>query len=140
MTMFATTLSQLEAEEYLEHIEVLSGELSIAMEAIVSRQLPAFEMSVHRQRLICATIGALPQRSGSRAAVSPEASRPAEVELQDRIQEATQSLNILNRRYSALLAHSGDTLKLFAGLFRTYTGPALATAKQTSISTWSCKI
>lgn len=138
--MFATTLSQLEAEKYLEHIEVLSGELSIAMEAIVSRQLAAFEMSVRRQGLICTTIGTLPGRPGGRTPGSPDASCPAARELQDRIQKAADALNILNRRYSALLAHSGDTLKLFAGLFRTYTGPATAAAHQTNISTWSCNI
>ncbi len=138
--MFANKLSQREAEEYLEHIEVLSGELSIAMDAIVSRQLPEFEMSVHRQRLICATIGALPQKSSSRMPVSAEASRPADAELEDRIQEAALALGALNRRYSALLEHSGDTLKLFAGLFRTYAGPDPMVARQSSVSTWSCKI
>jgi hypothetical protein len=47
----------------------------------------------------------------------------------------------LNKRYSALLKHSGDTMRLFAGLFQSYSGPRpQAAAGRLQVNTWSCEL
>ncbi|ADW70900.1 hypothetical protein [Granulicella tundricola] len=130
-----TTLSPLEAQEYLESIQALTHELDRAMEAIVSRELPAFEQSVSRQMSACVKLAELPKRSARRVRdVSSEAAPDAE--LTGRIAAASVALVALNKRYSALLKHSGDTLRMFAGLFRSYTG----TTQPGMLSTWSCEL
>src|SRR5580698_4611764 len=123
MHSISGTLSQAEAQEYLETLESLARELDRAMQAIAARELPLLEDSVSRQRATCARLTELPKRSTARRLKSPETtSVPPDAELSSRIQTAAESLLVLNKSYSALLKHSGETVRLFAGLFRGYAG------------------
>jgi hypothetical protein len=135
-------LSQTEAQEYLESLEDLARELDRAMQAIAARELSLLEDSVSRQRAACAHLVELPKRSKARRLKSPETvSVPPDAELNSRIQTAAESLLILNKRYSLLLKHSGETVRLFAGLFRSYAGhthPGAGTGP--NLHTWSCEL
>jgi hypothetical protein len=135
-------LSQAEAEEYLESIRVLTQELDRAMEAIAVRELSTFEESLYRQRAACADLSDFPRRSAQRRAGNPDAAAaPVDTELAARISAAATALLTLNKRYSALLKHSGDTMRLFAGLFRSYTGTTQqGMAMTTNLHTWSCEL
>jgi hypothetical protein len=135
-------LSQLEAEEYLESIRALAQELDRAMEAIAVRELSTFEESLHRQRAACANLADLPRRSAQRrAGHTGSNAAPVDAELAGRISAATTALLTLNSRYSALLKHSGDTMRLFAGLFRSYTGTTQqGMGMTTNLHTWSCEL
>jgi hypothetical protein len=142
MHSISGTLSQAEAQEYLETLESLARELDRAMQAIAARELPLLEDSVSRQRATCARLAELPKRSTARRLKSPETtSAPPDAELNSRIQTAAESLLVLNKSYSALLKHSGETVRLFAGLFRGYAGhthPGAGAAPK--LHTWSCEL
>ena len=129
-------LSQQEAEQYLGHLQALSSELETAMQGVVARQLPAFDESLQRQRATCALLTDLPRRAAARRS-SGDDEAPLDPDLASRIKEAALTLNTLNQTYSALLKHSGDTLRLFAGLCRSYSGPV---AIQPRVHTWSCEL
>jgi hypothetical protein len=138
-------LPQFAAQDYLESLDSLARELDRAMEAIATRSLATFEDSVSRQQAVCAQLSSESGRSVQRRmeAAGPEA--PAEggqdAELATRIGQATATLVTLNRRYSALLKHSGDTMRLFAGLFRSYAGYAPpGSAGSSQLHTWSCEL
>ena len=142
MHSISGTLSQAEAQEYLETLESLARELDRAMQAIAARELPSLEDSVSRQRATCIRLAELPKRSTARRLKSPETTAaPPDAELKSRIQTAAESLLVLNKSYSALLKHSGETVRLFAGLFRGYAGhthPGASPAPK--LHTWSCEL
>jgi hypothetical protein len=136
------TLTQTEAQEYLAFLENLARELDRAMQAIATRELSSLEDSVSRQKAVCARLVELPRRSAARRLKHPETtSAPPDAELSSRIQTASESLIVLNQRYSALLKYSGETVRLFAGLFRDYAGHTpLGAGMGTNLHTWSCEL
>jgi hypothetical protein len=142
MHSISGTLSQAEAQEYLESLEALARELDRAMQAIAARELLLLEDSVSRQRAACARLAELPKRSSARRLKSPEAiSAPPDAELSSRIETAAASLLVLNKRYSVLLKYSGETVRLFAGLFRSYAGHTHPGAGiSPNLHTWSCEL
>jgi hypothetical protein len=111
------------------------------MGSIVDRKLSTLEGSVSRQVAICSQLAWLASRPNNLFHTAADA--PAgdeEDELVRRISAATTTLINLNKRYSALLKLSGDTLELFAGLLRSYTGNTnLAAMLSASYRTWSCQ-
>jgi prophage DNA circulation protein len=138
-------LPQVEAQEYLASLDSLARELDRAMEAVATRSLATFEDSVSRQQAVCARLSSEPGRAVKRRmdAVSEDAAADSaqDAELASRISEATATLMTLNRRYSALLKHSGDTMRLFAGLFRSYAGyTPQGSVGSTQLHTWSCEL
>ena len=126
--------SSLPAGDYLEALQTLAQEIDRAMTAIVERALPQLEESVCRQLAICAKLSAAP-------GFAPASTYPADTILEERIYAATANLVILNKNYSALIKHSGDTVRLFAGLFRSYTGPVQqGSESRSNHHTWSCEL
>jgi hypothetical protein len=138
----AAFLSHPAAEQYLESLQELVHELDRAMEALASRTLPAFESSVSNQLDLCTRLANRPaQRVDSSAQFPGPPVTEAEAELAQRIASATATLLSLNKRYSALLKHSGDTMRLFAGLFRGYPGQTLPQPPASShLTSWSCQL
>lgn len=138
----AVRLSQEEAQGYLEGLHTLANAVDKAMEALVARELPSLQNSVDLQRTTCARLSHIAQRCNSRLA--QDGNREADSmapDLAAQIRAAAETLLVLNRNYSALLKHSGDTLRLFAGLFRGYHGSAQSIAgNQASLHTWSCEL
>ena len=131
------------ADLYLHTVEDLNRQLEEAMQAIVARSLPAFEDSVSRQRAACSQLLALPRyldSSSELAAALPDLGLDAD--LTARIAAAGVTLQSLNQRYSALLGHTGDTMKLLARLLGGYRTSASAgrAVSQAKVSTWSCKV
>jgi len=129
-------------QEYLECLQSLSAELEVAMQSIVYRKLASLEDSVLRQVVICSQLAFLTSRCNQPFEVAPGLSNQEENdELVSRISAATTTLIHLNKRYSALLKLSGDTLELFAGLLRSYTGTTnLAAMLSANYRTWSCQV
>ena len=131
------------AELYLHTVEELSRQLEQAMQAIVARSLPAFQESVGQQRMTCSQLLALPRYlDPDRAFKGPNSDAGVDADLSARIAAAGDALQSLNKKYSALLGHTGDTMRLLARLLGGYyaplaTGSAAIPANQ---STWSCKV
>jgi hypothetical protein len=139
-------LSQHEAHEYLEALQTLTLEVDRAMDALATRALHSFEDSLARQRTSCSRLAEIAKLSGLRhaqgsAATTSAVDSPVDADLAERIKVASYTLNSLNKSYSALLRHSGDTFRQFAGLFQSYTGPMQQTsAPRVNVSTWSCEL
>jgi len=131
-----------EAEEYLANLRALSSELDRAMKAVVNRELSSLQDSVRLQREICARLAFFGHGSHARLNGNPNPdaseSRP-DVALE--IKAAVETLLKLNKTYSALLRHSGDTLRLFAALFQGHHASAPVTSVgHTNLHTWSCEL
>ncbi len=132
----AVRLTPTQAQAYLDSLESLASELEVATGAIVAGALPTLEESVARQQTECAKLIAWTELVVARRAQQSGTSAPLDGELADRILAASNILLKLNRRYSALLKHSGDTLRLLTGLSRGYHEHAGAT----NYHTWSCEL
>jgi hypothetical protein len=135
-------LSQDEAEECLANLRGLAGQLDSAMDAIVKQQLPCLQGSLNQQQASCASLASILHRSNQRP-IQDHRPQKASVDsdLAGEIKSATESLLTLNRRYSALLKHSEDTLRLLAGLYRSYRGSVQpASGIQGNLHTWSCEV
>ncbi len=132
-----------DAEEYIENLQALGQELDRAMEAIVAGSLPQFEESLSRQRTSCAKLTHIGRHYAERKekhAATP--GDPINQDLADRLAAAARELGRLNQRYSLLLRHSGENLRVLSGLFRGYGGPPshVGNGAQNNLSTWSCEL
>lgn len=132
----AVRLSPTQATEYLNSLEGLAKELEAATEAIIAGALPSLEESVARQQAECSRLIAWTELMAARRAHHIVPAEAADAELMERILTASGILLKLNRRYSALLKHSGDTLRLLSGLSRSYRGHMQASA----LHTFSCEL
>ena len=136
------TQSKPTALTYLARIGELDAEVQLAMEAIGANALATLEQSVSRQQVLCAELqrlaGEMPrQAAGSAGGAQP----PIDASLAHRIELAGESLAALNQRYAALLEHSSQSVRLFAGLCRGYAehfepGAQLRAAEPA----WSCQV
>ena len=134
-------LSQANAEEYLVSLQDLAVEVDRAMDALVSNALRSFEESVVRQRALCERLASLSRRSPFVGGSNAFDESVIDAGFAERVAEASAKLRGLNDRYSALLKHSGDTLRMFAGLFRGYSAPMrVPQSGRISIHNWSCEL
>lgn len=124
-----------QAQAYLKLIETFAGELEVAIGAIVAGTLPTLEESVARQQAECARLVAWTEMMAVRKS-QDTALAPVDEQLADRILAASNILLKLNRRYSALLKHSGETLRLLSSLSRSYDGQR----DPSNLHTWSCDL
>ena len=135
-------LSQDEAEQCLDNLQGLAGHIESAMDAIVKRRLPALQGSLYFQQATCARLADIRHRSDHGHPRDPELEMiQAESDLALEIRAAMDCLLTLNRHYSALLKHSGETLRLLAGLYGSYRGSVQQSSRiQANLQTWSCEI
>jgi crotonobetainyl-CoA:carnitine CoA-transferase CaiB-like acyl-CoA transferase len=135
-------LSQDEAESCLAELRVLARQLDSAMDAIVERQLPSLQSSLRMQSATCANLAGIQHRSKQRLKQDDQPEPSAvDPDLAVEIKSATESLLLLNSRYAALIKHSGDTLQLLAGLYRSYRGSMQpGSGMPGNLQTWSCEV
>ncbi len=132
----AVRFTPTQATDYLTSLESLARELETATEAIIAGALPSLEESVARQQAECSRLIVWTELMAARRAHNIVPAEAADAALLDRILTASSILLKLNRRYSALLKHSGDTLRLLSGLSRSYHGQMEASA----LRTFSCEL
>ncbi len=131
-----------DARDYLMNLRCLSSELRRAMEAIISRELSTLQDSLHVQRFRCARLSDLRQSAKVRRLLKSELDG-SECDLSAEIRAATERLLALNQQYSALLSHSGETLRLLAGLYGGYPvcqGHSRAALFEPGRPGWHCEI
>jgi len=127
------------AKDYLASLQNLASEVDRAMNAIVQRELPSLQESLRRQQATCAELVHLRSRADFLQELQVETGLISP-DLAEEIQAATASLLMLNKQYSALLKHSGSTLRLFLGLFRSFHGSVPASSLNPNLQTWSCEV
>ncbi len=114
---------RMKLEEYLQLLRLLAFELERAMGAIAQNSLSALEDSVANQQAFSTRIGELAQDLGktvkARGSACPNLTDEG---LMGQIRAANDSLQSLNRRYSALLKLSSHSVALMVSLFSSYQG------------------
>ncbi len=130
------------AAKYLQQLQELASEISVASDAIAANALPRLQESVAKQEMLCACLTKLANKVGEGFGPSQQPSfsgiDPA-VEL--KIQAASGTIRELNLQYAALLRHSGRTIALLASLCRSHTGQFQeAHGPRLKYQTWSCEV
>jgi hypothetical protein len=106
----------------LEHMEALSLELQLAMEAVAANAAEPFRSGVVRQQQI-----ADKWAEALRQAAAQE--EPPSEPWRDRLEEAARTLRRLNREYAALVEHSGRSTRMLAQLCERHRTPAAQQAR-----------
>ncbi len=130
------------AATYLQQLQALASEISIATDAIAANALTKFQESVARQEMLCTSLASMAATVSKELRSSKQPSLSGnDSTVQTRILEASGTLHQLNLQYASLLKHSGRSIAVLAslcrshkGLFQEARGPRL---KQ---QTWSCEM
>jgi hypothetical protein len=130
------------AAAYLQQLQALAFEISVAMDAIAANALTSFQESVAKQEMLCAVLATMAStiseafRSSERPLQSP---MDAAVDL--KIRATSDAIRELNLQYAALLKHSGRSIALLASLCRSHTGQFQeARGPRSKRQTWSCEM
>jgi hypothetical protein len=142
MTAAAAQDREIQAAEYLHSLRAMTAELERAMRAIASNSLAELEESLDTQQVLSGRLAKLAdglcvplhqQPAIAEAAVDPG--------LQAQIQIANATLQLLNRRYAALLQHSSRSLAQMASVLSSFHGQFQeASGPRLKHQTWSCQM
>ena len=130
------------ANTYLQQLQALAFEISVAMDAIAANALPRFQESVATQEMLCASLAKMTNKV-SESLRSPEQTLPStpEIGIESKIHSATVAVRGLNLKYSALLRHSGRSIALLSLLCKSHMG-RFQEDRGTRLKhqTWSCEM
>jgi hypothetical protein len=130
------------AVRYLQQLQDLAFEISVATDAIAANALPRFQESVARQEMLCSNLATMANSvsEGFRSSLQPLlAHNDTAVEL--KIRATSKAISELNLQYAALLKHSGRSIALLASLCRSHTGNFQeAHGPRLKHQTWSCEM
>lgn len=134
------------AATYLQHLQALALEISVAIDSIAANAVTKLQQSVAKQETLCASLAAMAHPgSGAIRSSQPSLGSPtgtstgASINL--KIRETSAAIRELNLQYAALLKHSGKSIALLASLCRTHTGQFQeARGPRLKHQTWSCEM
>ncbi|MFY9853582.1 MAG: hypothetical protein WAK26_06875 [Terracidiphilus sp.] len=130
------------AAEYLQQLQELASEISVATDAIAANALPRLQDSVAKQEMLCASLTKLANTVGEGLGHSqPPSFSGIDPAIELKIQATSGTIRELNLQYAALLRHSGRTIALLASLCRSHTGQFQeAREPRSKYQTWSCEM
>ena len=130
------------AATYLEQLQALAFEITVATDAIAANALSRLQESVAKQEMLCATLAAMASTVGDGFQPSGQAVSPSvDPEVQSKIRAAHGSIRKLNLQYAALLKHSGKSIALLSSLCRNHAGQYQeARGPRSKHQTWSCEM
>jgi hypothetical protein len=130
------------AATYLQQLQALAFEITVATDAIAANALAKFQESVSKQEMLCATLAAMASTVSDGFRPSDQSSLPGiDPQVQSKIRAAHGSIRKLNLQYAALLKHSGRSIALLSSLCRSYTGQYQeARGPRSKRQTWSCEM
>jgi hypothetical protein len=130
------------AARYLQQLQALAFEISVATDAIAANALPKLQESVAKQEMLCSDLATMADsvnegfRSSERTLLAHSDNA---VEL--KIRATSKAISELNLQYAALLKHSGRSIALLASLCRSHTGNFQeAHGPRRKHQTWSCEM
>jgi hypothetical protein len=137
----AQTYDQL-ATSYLQQLQALAFEISVAMDAIARNAINNLQESVAKQEMLCAVLASLANSIGAPATSSERMPLGlSDNSVARKIQATTTVIQDLNLQYAALLKHSGRSIALLVSLCRTHTGQFQeAGLSRLKRQTWSCEM
>ena len=129
-------------EEYLQLLRSMAFELERAMSAISENSIQALEGSLANQEAFSTRLVELADDLSRPGRQEPLTVRGvADDRLLDRIDSASNELQNLNRRYSALLKFSSRSVAMMVSLFSSYQGQIQEdSGPRLKLQTWSCQI
>ena len=129
-------------EEYLQLLHSMAFELERAMSAISQNSASAFEESLANQEAFSTRLLELADDISKTKQQNPGAGIPVAGDgLSGEIQSASNSLQMLNRRYSALLKFSSHSVALMVSLFSSFQGQLQeGSGSRLKVQTWSCRV
>ncbi len=132
----------MKAVEYLQSLRSLTHELERAMQAIGHNALSELEQSIDSQQMLSARLGEL--ANDMCIPLEADSAIPMaclDEDLRHQIRSASDALQMLNRRYAALLKHSSRSVALMASLFSSFQGQFQeASGPRLKHQTWSCRM
>jgi hypothetical protein len=130
------------AATYLEHLQALAFEISVAMSAIAGNDLIRFRDSVAKQEMLCAVLASIANTIREQIRSSDHGvTGLSDPTVEENIRFTTGAIRHLNLAYGALLKHSGRSMALLASLCRTHTGEVFEiNGSRSKHQTWSCEI
>jgi hypothetical protein len=130
------------AVTYLQQLQALAFEISVAMDAIARNAVASFKESVAKQEMLCAVLATMANSMREKNGSSKEVPLILSDGSVDRkIRAASEAIRDLNLQYAALLKHSGRSLELLVSLCRSHTGQHLeAGGSRSKRQTWSCEM
>jgi hypothetical protein len=129
-------------EEYLQLLRSMAFELERAMSAISENSIRALEGSLANQEAFSTRLVELADDLSRPVQQGPPTVRgAADDHLLQRIHAASNDLQSLNRRYSALLTLSSRSVAMMVSLFSSYQGQIQeVSGPRLKLQTWSCQI
>ncbi len=130
------------AANYLQQLQELAFEISVATDAIATNALPKLQDSVAKQEMLCSNLQMM-EKSVHEGFCSPEKTGLARIEnaVELKIRATGKAIRELNLQYAALLKHSGKSIALLASLCNTHTGSFQgALGSRRKHQTWSCEM
>jgi hypothetical protein len=130
------------AVTYLQQLQALAFEISVAMDAIARNAVASFQESVAKQEMLCAVLATMVNSMRKKNGSSAEAPLIlSDKSVERKIRAANGAIRDLNLQYAALLKHSGRSLALLVSLCRSHTGQHLeAGGSRSKRQTWSCEM
>lgn len=146
------------AATYLQHLQALALEISVAMDSIAANALTKLQQSVANQETLCAALAAMahaasrailssqpsllsPTGTSTSASIGASTVTSTVTSIDLKIRETSAAIHQLNLQYAALLKHSGKSIALLASLCRTHTGQFQeARGPRLKHQTWSCEM
>ena len=136
----AQTHDQL-AASYLQQLQALAFEISVAMDAIARNAITSFQESVAKQEMLCAVLANLANTIGERVSSAERPPLLSDSSVARKIRVTTTAIRVLNLQYAALLKHSGRSIALLVSLCRSHTGQLQeAGGSRSKRQTWSCEM
>ena len=128
-------------EEYLRLLRSMAFELERAMSAISENSIQALEGSLANQEAFSTRLVELADDLSRPAQERLTARGAADDYLLQRVHAASNELQSLNRRYSALLKFSSRSVAMMVSLFSSYQGQIQeVSGPRLKLQTWSCQI
>lgn len=130
------------AAAYLQQLQALAFEISVAMDAIAANALTSFQESVAKQEMLCSVLAAMGNTISEKVRMSDQPLLMySDTAVELKIRATTGAIRELNSQYAALLKHSGRSIALLVSLCRSHTGQSLeAHGPRLKRQTWSCEM
>jgi hypothetical protein len=131
------------AATYLQQMQALAQEMTVAINAISGNALSVLEESIARQEMLCASLATMGVAAQRDLSAVPSQSLPAHLDagVAVKIRASGKAIRVLNLQYAALLKHSGKSIAVLSALCRNHTGQFQeARGPRLKHQTWSCEM
>ena len=130
------------AAGYLQQLQALAVEISVATDAIAANALPRFQESVAKQEMLCSSLATMADAVSEGIRSSDQSLiKHIDSALELKIRAASKAIGELNLQYAALLKHSSKSIALLSLLCNSHTGRFQeARSSRLKYQTWSCEM